>query len=76
MASGLVELSLADVAKAGGLDRASVDQRALLQIDDGAGELAVEVGHPGEEPLAEAEVELLAHRGVPVQAGVVFLPVV
>jgi hypothetical protein len=33
-----------------------------------------EVGHPGEEALGEAAVELVAHGGIPVQLGVVVLP--
>jgi hypothetical protein len=67
-------LSLADVAKPDRLDRAGVDQGALFRLADRTGELTVEVGHPAEEPLREAAIELRAHRGVSVQLGVVLLP--
>jgi hypothetical protein len=74
--AALGDLSLADVVKPDRLDRAGVDQGALFRLADRTGELTVEVGHPAEESLREAPVQLRAHRGVSVQLGVVLLPLV
>jgi hypothetical protein len=65
--------ALADEAKARGLDLPSLDQPKLLERLDGV-ELLMEVGTPLEEALREATVQLLAHRAVVVQPGVLLIP--
>lgn len=56
------------------MDRAGVDERLLFCLAGHAPELAVEVRPPREEALGEATVELAAHRGIPVQVGVIVAP--
>src|SRR5205823_11050727 len=52
--------ALADVARAGGLDRAAVDERPLERLERVVEPVVVQVRRPFEVPLGEAPVQLLA----------------
>src|SRR5919201_1499714 len=65
---------LPDVAKTRGSDLAGVDQGAFLGLLDRTGQLSVQVRRPREVPFGEARIKFLAHRPIPVEAGVIPLP--